>query len=216
MDYVRALSKPESIETELSIDPVSGMPAGIKGKIVLREPTAAQTRNGIVSIDELFELANETLVEAGYYLWIVLDRLDVAFADKPGLEAAALRALFKFYLDTKKHKNITTKIFLRTDIWGEITKQGFREASHIERALSISWSPEDLTNLVVRRAVANKSICEHYGLSPQDILRDFSSQEKFINLIFPNQVETGPNKPRRLGGFSAVHAMQSRQPHLEN
>ena len=202
MDYVRALSKPESFETELSIDPVSGMPSGIKGKIVLREPTAAQTRNGVVSIDELFELANETLVEGGYSLWIVLDRLDVAFADKPGLETAALRALFNFYLDTKKYKNISTKIFLRTDIWGEITKHGFREANHIERALSISWSPEDLTHLVVRRAVANKSICEYYGLSSNDILHDFNSQERFINLIFPNQVETGPNKPKTFGGFS--------------
>ena len=199
MDYVRALSNPAAIETELSLDPASGMPSGIKGKIVLREPTATQTRKGIVSIDELFELMNETLVESEYSLWIVLDRLDVAFADKPGLEVAALRALFKLYLDTKKYKNIATKIFLRTDIWGEITKQGFREASHIERALSISWSPEDLTNLVVKRAVANKSICEHYKLSSDEIIRDFNSQEKFLNLIFPDQVETGPNKPKTFG-----------------
>lgn len=196
MDYVRALSQPEAIETELTIDPLSGMPSGVKGKIILREPTALQAKNGIVSVDELFELASETLLEAGYTLWIVLDRLDVAFADKPGLETAALRSLFKFYLDTKRHKNIATKIFLRTDIWGEITKEGFREASHIERALSISWSPEDLTNLVVRRAVANKSICEHYDINPKEILADFDSQEKFLSMMFPDQVETGPNKPK--------------------
>jgi hypothetical protein len=125
--------------------------------------------------------------------------LDVAFADKPGLEAAALRSLFKFYLDTKHHKNIVTKIFLRTDIWGEITKDGFREASHIERALSIKWSSEDLTNLVVRRAAANSSICEHYGLDHEKILADFDSQENFLNMMFPDQVETGPNKPKTFG-----------------
>ncbi|MFT4055356.1 MAG: hypothetical protein QM681_12690 [Novosphingobium sp.] len=199
MDYVRALSKPEAVETEVSIDPTSGMPSGVKGRIVLREPTASQARKGIVSVDELFELASETLLESGYSLWIVLDRLDVAFADKPGLEASALRALFKFYLDTKRHKNIATKIFLRTDIWGEITKEGFREARHIERALNISWSPEDLTNLVVRRAIANASICEYYDVNPDEILADFDSQEKFLNLMFPDQVETGPNKPKTFG-----------------
>ncbi|GAA4485409.1 P-loop ATPase, Sll1717 family [Gluconacetobacter asukensis] len=199
MDYVRALSKPESIETELSLDPISGMPSGVKGKIVLREPTSSQARKGIVSVDELFELTSETLLEAGYSLWIVLDRLDVAFASKPGLEAAALRALFKFYLDTKRHKNISTKIFLRTDIWREITKDGFREASHIERALIINWSAEDLTNLVVRRALANNSICEYYKLNPSEVLEDFVTQENFLNSMFPDQVETGPNKPKTFG-----------------
>lgn len=196
MDYVRALSKPEALETELTLDPMSGMPSGIKGRIVLREPTASQAKAGIVSVDELFELANEALVDAGYSLWIVLDRLDVAFADKPGLETSALRALFKFYLDTKRHKNVVTKIFLRTDIWGQITREGFREASHIERALNINWTPEDLTNLVVRRAVANDSICRYYDLNKDEILSDFGSQEKFLNRIFPDQVETGPNKPK--------------------
>ncbi|RSV45964.1 hypothetical protein CA233_13790 [Sphingomonas sp. ABOLD] len=199
LDYVRSLTRPEAIETEMALDPMSGMPAGVKGKIVFREPSASQERRGVVSIDELYELTNETLEEAGYSLWIVLDRLDVAFAKKVGLEASALRALFKFYLDTKRFKNISTKIFLRTDIWGEITKEGFREASHIERALNINWSQEDLMNLVVKRMVANESICNHYQFDSKSILADFDSQEKFLSMIFPDQVETGPNKPKTFG-----------------
>lgn len=198
-DYVRSFTRPQAIETEVKLDPITGMPVGLAGKIVLREPGVSAARKGIVSIDELFRLASEALADAGYTIWVVLDRLDVAFADKPGLETSALRALFKFYLDTKSHKSISTKIFLRTDIWAAITKEGFREASHIERALSIKWSPEDLTNLVVRRAVANDDLCKFYNVNRDQILADYSSQEGFLTQIFPDQVETGPNKPKTFG-----------------
>jgi hypothetical protein len=196
MDYVRTISNPESFETELALDPTTGMPSGVVGRITLREPTAAQARKGVVSVDELFELASEALQEAGYSLWIVLDRLDVAFADKPNLETAALRALFKFYLASKNRSNIKVKIFLRTDIWDAITAEGFREASHIERSITISWKPEDLTNLVVRRALANEEICKFYDVAPSDIVQDFRLQESFLGRMFPEQVESGVNKPK--------------------
>ena len=198
-DYVRSFTRPQSIESEVKLDPVTGVPVGLSGKIVLREPGVAAAKHGIVSVDDLFRSASEALAEDGYTIWVVLDRLDVAFADKPGLETNALRALFKFYLDTKSHRAISTKIFLRADIWAAITKEGFREASHIERALHIRWSPEDLTNLVVRRAVANEDLCRFYQVDRSQILADYHSQELFMSRIFPDQVETGPNKPKTFG-----------------
>lgn len=94
------------------------------------------------------------------------------------------------------HKAIGLKIFLRTDIWNSITREGFREASHIERSLHIKWRIEDLTNLVVRRALSNPDICEHFDVRKEAILADFDSQEGFIYRMFPAQVETGPNKPK--------------------
>lgn len=195
-DYVRAFTRPEALETKMELDPLTGMPKGLSGKIVLREPGAAAAKMGHISIDELFSVASDALEEAGFTLWVILDRLDVAFADKPDLETSALRALFKFYLDSKSHKSISTKIFLRTDIWAGITKEGFREASHIERSLNINWGYEDLTNLVVRRALANESICQFYNVDPAEILADYRSQEDFLANMFPEQVETGPNKPK--------------------
>jgi hypothetical protein len=195
-DYVRQFTRAEAYEAEIKLDPITGIPAGVAGRIVLREPGAAAAKAGIVSIDDLFRDASQALEDAGYTIWVVLDRLDVAFADKPGLETSALRALFKFYLDTKSHRSISTKIFLRTDIWAAITREGFREASHIERSLDIKWSPEDLTNLVARRAMANEDICKFYAVNPQAILADYASQEAFLGRLFPEQVETGPNKPK--------------------
>jgi hypothetical protein len=195
-DYVRRFTRPQALETSVSLDPITGVPTSLRGRIVFSEPSAAAAKRGIVSIDELFATASEALSEAGYTIWVVLDRLDVAFAGKEELEASALRALFKFYLDTKGHRNISTKIFLRTDIWANITRSGFREASHIERALTIQWNTEDLTNLVVRRAISNEAICEFYKVDRNDILANYASQEEFLARILPDQVETGPNKPK--------------------
>lgn len=194
-DYVAQLIRPQSVEGGIEIDPNSGIPS-FTGRIVFHEPNAADAKKGIFSVDELFKVASDALSEAGFALWVVLDRLDVAFVDKPDLEVTALRALFKFYLDTKLHKNISTKIFLRNDIWNNITSSGFREASHIERALSIEWSSEDLTNLVVQRAISNQSIRDYYKVDRENILGSYSSQEHFLNSMFPLQVETGPNKPQ--------------------
>jgi hypothetical protein len=157
-DYIKRFNRVEAVEGTYNFDPNTGLPTGIRGKIALREPEAAHAKLEIVSVNELFELANEALAEKGYSLWILLDRLDVAFADKPNLEVDALRALFKFYLDLKPFKNIQLKIFLRTDIWNAITENGFREASHIERSLTLKWNNDDLMNLVVRRFISTPRI----------------------------------------------------------
>ncbi|KXV76806.1 hypothetical protein AD953_05130 [Acetobacter malorum] len=194
-DYVKRWARPQAVEAELEIDPITGQP-NVTGRIVFQEPSAQDARNGCISVDDLFRTASEALHESGYTIWVVLDRLDVAFADKPELEMNALRALFKFYLDTKSNNNISTKIFLRNDIWSSITEEGFREASHIERSINIEWSNEDLTNLVIQRALSNQAICEYYNVDKEEILGSFSSQEYFLTQIFPDQVETGPNKPK--------------------
>src|SRR5690606_29211793 len=98
------------------------------------------------------------LRQAGYQAWVLLDRLDVAFAENVELESNALRALFRVYLDLLALSNVKLKIFLRTDIWARITSEGFREASHITRHVTITWNRSSLLNLVVKRAVHNETI----------------------------------------------------------
>jgi hypothetical protein len=194
-DYVKSLARPEAIENEVGLDPITGLPTSLRNKIYLREPGRAEAKLGAISIDEMFKTANEALDEAGISLWIVLDRLDVAFAGDANLETNALRALFKFYLDTKQYSRIRPKIFLRSDIWSSITSGGFREASHIERSLTIDWKEADLLNLVVRRFLANEDIFKMYGIDRDGILSRFESQKEFLYSVFPDQVESGRNKP---------------------
>lgn len=100
LDYVRSLIKtPESLLTTLELDPATQQPKAISGRITFREPSQRAAKAGYVSTDTLFELANKALEEHSASVWILLDRLDVAFAENEPLEHNALRALFTVYLD---------------------------------------------------------------------------------------------------------------------
>jgi hypothetical protein len=150
-DYVKRILRAEAIEGGMTIDPNTGLPSGVTGKITFREPGAELRARGFSSVDALVAAANEALVEAGHHLWVLLDRLDVAFAETHELERNALRALFRVYLDLAASEAIKLKIFLRSDIWRRITREGFREASHITRFVVLEWNSSSLLNLMVRR-----------------------------------------------------------------
>jgi hypothetical protein len=70
----------------LVLDPNTGMPVGITGKITLGPPQAYLRAVGIVPIDELLEAADEALRELDFSVWLILDRLDVAFVTQEALE----------------------------------------------------------------------------------------------------------------------------------
>jgi len=108
-------------------DPNSGV--NFSAKITLAEPTGEQRSVGFKSVDSLLEQLNTAFRQEAITCWLALDRLDVAFSDSPELEATALRALFRAYLDMIPLSQVKIKIFLRDDIWRRITGPGFREAS---------------------------------------------------------------------------------------
>jgi hypothetical protein len=196
--YVRGALNPQALEGGIEIDPVSQLPKGFKGKIIFAEPGALGSDGEFRSVDRLLELANQALLASGLKAWVLLDRLDVAFAEDIRLEANALRALFRVYLDLLAFPAIQLKIFLRTDIWTRITSEGFREASHITRHITISWNRNSLLNLVVRRAIYNDGIKEAYGVTDELPRQPVSDQETFFYGLCPDQVDVGPNKPTTL------------------
>ncbi|HEY4428989.1 MAG TPA: hypothetical protein VGN08_12360 [Solirubrobacteraceae bacterium] len=188
-DYVRRVS----VEPTVILDPNTGAVAAVSGKITLREPDAAQRSEGFESLDSLLDAANEALRELDFRIWLVLDRLDVAFIQNDDLEQNALRALFKSYLDMKSLDQITLKIFLRTDIWDRITEAGFREASHITAALTISWDRTSLLQLMMRRILRNDDIARYYDVDPEAILGNIEQQESLLSRMFPDQIDAGRN-----------------------
>jgi hypothetical protein len=198
LDYVKRILRPTAVEGDIKLDPITQQPIGVSGKIIFSEPTPAQVDNGFTSVDNLLKLGHEALSAAEYKLWILLDRLDVAFSESSALEHNALRALFHVYLDLLAFNSLRLKVFLRTDIWRRITTSGFREASHITRHLTIEWNKGTLLNLVIRRAVQNERILLYYGDSNTHVLSTPDNQMKFFYCIFPEQVEVGPNKPTTL------------------
>ena len=80
-------------------------------------------------MDNLFAVLDDVLSENNLRVWVLLDRLDVAFVENHELEANALRALIRAYADLKSRDQISIKIFLREDIWKRITEKGMREAN---------------------------------------------------------------------------------------
>ena len=194
----RALRPPQALEGGVEVDPITQLPKGFTGKIVFAEPTGGGIDPEIHSVDRLLSLADSALGTIGFRAWLLLDRLDVAFAEDHNLENNALRALFRVYLDMQALSNVSLKIFLRTDIWARITTEGFREASHITRHVTIHWNRNSLLNLIIRRVLHNEAIQSAYQVDANLAQQAVNIQENFFYRMCPEQVDVGPNKPTTL------------------
>lgn len=191
--YVRRV--PEALQVGMDLDQTTGLPSGFSGRIIFKDPTNSEVKRGFLGVDEMFRNANSIFVKMGASVWILLDRLDVAFADSAEMEANALRALFKTYRSLIPNSNISLKIFIRTDIWNRITQdQGFREASHITRTTTIAWTRPSLLNLALRRASQSEVLLDAAAVSFDEAIGN--KQDVMLNYIFPDQVDSGPNKPK--------------------
>ncbi len=195
--YARTALRPQALTGQLNVDPFTGIPTGWGGKIVFSEASRTATPESH-SVEELLSLADRALKIGGVHVWVLMDRLDVAFAEDVDLESNALRALFRVYLDLNAFSRIQLKIFLRTDIWTRITEGGFREASHITRHVTISWNRNSLLNLIIRRALHNDAVRAAYGVREEFAHTNVSEQEHLFYRLCPKQVEVGPNKPNTI------------------
>lgn len=184
-DFARNLSNIESLQGSAES---SGT---VNGKITFRTPTKEKRKLGFISVDELLEKLNAHLVSNRINVWILFDRLDIAFDHDQELEKNALRALFKTYRDIEDLEAIHLKIFLRDDIWQRITDTGFRESSHITRTTSISWSPQSLLNLIILRAIKNSSVVTEFNVSVDAVERSHTEQRSLYYKMFPEQVDVG-------------------------
>jgi hypothetical protein len=193
-DYAKRITKLEAVETGITLDPATQMPSGLVGRIVLREPSAELKQKGIVSIDNLYAALNDALLAYNRQVWVLLDRLDVAFVDNHSLEANALRALIRAYADIRNREHISLKIFLREDIWKRITERGLREASHLTRFVKLEWTQSGLLNLIMRRLLNNSDFVREFGVNKDEVLEDYKQQEALFYRCFPKQVEQGPQK----------------------
>lgn len=181
----------KSVEYGLTVDHATGA-ATVTRKTEFKEQSEQQTL-GDIPVDELFELADNALGSVNLKLWLLFDRLDVAFADPPELERNALRALFRAYNDLKAYEHISLKIFVRDDIWRRITEGGFTEASHITRNLTIAWNPESLLNLAVLRLISNPALVYHYNVDTDSVRRSYDAQKELFYKLVPRKIDSGKN-----------------------
>ena len=192
-DWIKSLPGRVNTEGEVMVDPGTQSLSAIKFKISLLEPSTGERVRGVRSLDYLLGRANAALESSGLTVWILFDRLDVAFSESSELEANGLRALFKAYLDMRELGSIGLKVFLRNDIWDEITAGGFREASHITRQLRIEWNNASLLNLIVRRALRVRELTSYYDVDPEEVLASAEAQREFFDRMVPEKVDVGRN-----------------------
>lgn len=186
-----ALARRVRVESQVTWDP-SGA-ATVTGKTRLDDPKVKAPSGA--SLLELFAAADRALADSGRTVWLALDRLDVAFADEPKLETNALRSLFHTYRSLEGFRQIQFKVFLRSDIWTNLTRDQFREASHITRERNLRWSHDNLLNLIVRRAAENIRLLEYYGLDKESLLDSLADQRSFCSARLLEPVETTRSGP---------------------
>lgn len=180
-----------AVEHSISIDPATGLPI-VTRRAEFRE-TLEIDRLAKVPVDELLEIADRALSTAHTQIWILFDRLDVAFAESRDLERNALRALFRAYNDLRVLNNIFLKIFVRDDIWNRVSSGGFSEASHITKTSHITWSESGLFNLIAKRLLRNPTFIDFLNIDPINVADDFPAQQEMIKTILPDKVDTGKN-----------------------
>lgn len=192
--FARKLISVTQIEPGVEVDPNTLLPTGVSCKISLEEPTGKLRDKGFRSLDGMFADVNASLEKQKLSVWVLLDRLDVAFADSHELEANAIRALMRVYSDIRALDAISLKVFLREDIWKRVVERGFREASHLLRFEVMTWNNATLLNLTMKRILSNSVIESAFGVQKEEVLKDAKKQELLFGRMFPPQVEQGPQK----------------------
>ena len=203
-DYVRRVFRPRDISATTNFDPVSGGVTSMTGKISFSEPGIDGRRKGVRPIREVLLELNSALAKSGYTVWLLLDRLDVAFAGKIEVENRALRALFDAYKDLARLSHLKLKLFIRSDIWDRITESGYREATHVGSPLTstkLEWDQNQLFNVFMKRLVQSTELCDAYKVERDKVISYITLQELLIERVFPDKVDVGKN-PRT---FAWIH-----------
>jgi hypothetical protein len=181
-------------ETVITAVVAPGAPATV---VTAKYPPAdtAKTHEPI-PFAEIFDRLDSILRSADLRVWLLLDRLDEAFPGKPELENRALRSLLYAFKDTLGLKQIRIKIFIRDDIYQQVTQtEGFVALTHIAgRASSpIKWDEEGLLSLLVERILWNGPVRDYVGLGPRADTKE-SRRDVFYS-VFEEKVDHGYNKP---------------------
>jgi hypothetical protein len=181
-------ANPKSAQMDFSFSE-AGIPV-ITPKIEFGSEQRATDVPDVIAHEEGFNLLNRTLDDANLTAWVVLDRLDEAFQGFPAVETAALRALFRTYLDLLAFPHIRLKLFVRNDVFRKVVHGGFVNLTHINaRKLEIVWEEDDLLNLFARRVRDSTQFVEIAGLAAL-------SDKQIFDRMFPDQVVQGGGRPK--------------------
>jgi hypothetical protein len=191
VNVLSRLAHPKSAEMAVTLSE-QGIPV-ITPKVEFGDQNTSHQTGELIEHEKALRILDECLTEAGVTVWIMLDRLDEAFQGFPLVERAALRALFRTYLDLLEFANIRIKLFVRRDLFRKVVYGGFVNLTHVNaRRFDIVWDEEDLLSLLCRRIRANEDFLE--AVAGQSL-----SDKLLFASIFPPQIDVGEKKPPAWG-----------------
>lgn len=173
----------------------------IGGSIDLGE-RSDNVQDDSIDFNYIFDKLNSELKINDSSIWILMDRLDDAFPDRGEKSIKILKTLFEAYKDICAYGNIKMKIFIREDIFEDITKNGFRSLTHVaaKTMQPIKWDREKIVCMFIERLLYNSCIREY--LRQNHIAYDNEETidyRKILDVILKKQIDVGKNNPDSIG-----------------
>jgi hypothetical protein len=141
----------------------------------------------------------ELLEEADYTIWMMLDRLDELFERRSKVETVAIRGLLRSIksIETGRMK---LKLFLRDDIYNQITSGGFTALSHINARSSkpLQWNEEQLLHLIIKRLYSSPVLRAVTAVRPAHFALGQQPCESAFYKFFPETVNRAGKQSKTL------------------
>lgn len=155
-----------------------------------------------IDFNYIFSELDKSLEENGSNIWVLLDRLDDAFPDRTPESINILKALFYAYKDICAYRRIKVKIFIREDIFHDITKKGFTSLTHVASKTMppLKWDREKMIDVFISRLIYNECVCKYLnecGIAYENINSEVKQQ--IVECILKKQIDVGRNNPDAVG-----------------
>ncbi len=178
---------------------------------VIRNEVRFDPSGSALRASELPQLAHEawanvdaSLKNRDTRLLLLIDGLDAPFKGDPERRSKAVSQLFVGWQATfSMLRNVTLKVFLRTDLWQGLS---FPEKSHLQPLqVELKWEPRTLWQLLVKRALGSKrfgSWCERSHLQPRISLDGVEAAAEralvpYLDALFEERIWAGKNSLSR-------------------
>lgn len=190
----------------------AGAPKKLRAKLSFDSASIPEQKAGVVPIDSVLQLCNNTLAEEGKDIWILVDRLDAIFPSDKESEKNALRALVRTYGGFRSLPSICPKIFLRDDIWASITRQdGFREASHLSPVTArLHWSKSSLAELLLKRLLSSEEFRNYYNKDENFVKSNSNDKLGFLYSLFPERMNIYGENTQVAFDWLIMHTMDGK------
>lgn len=155
-----------------------------------------------IDFNYIFSELDQSLEENGSNIWILLDRLDDAFPDRTPESIKILKALFYAYKDVCAYRKLKVKIFIREDIFRDITKKGFTSLTHVSSKTMqpLKWDREKMIDMFISRLVYNECVrtyLDECGIAYENA--DSEIKQQILNCVLKKQIDVGNNNPDAVG-----------------